>query len=129
MSTPFDPQPLTAVQQQQVVDNASANALIKATLAALAQAKVDFTAIEAQSIKLTHEAQVKPVIDVDVEGLLVQEEKYIKAQDLIRNLGYFLGAVQGWRIGIGQPNHLTFEQLKNQLNQVYLDVAATLKQT
>src|SRR6266446_8498678 len=115
MSTPFDPQPLTAAQQKQVEDNIAGNKLIGKVLSELAEAKVLFGKDEALSAALTKLAVTLPAISVDVSGLIKQEADYQKDQDLVRNLGLYLQAVQGWRAGIGQPGHETFDQLKARL--------------
>src|SRR5882724_383012 len=107
MSTPFDPQPLTADQQKQIADRVEGTLLIQETLKALAQAKVDFSKAEAVSVEFTHQAQVKLPPEVDVEGMLKAETAYFKAFDLVRDLGYYFGGAKGWIGGVGQPNHET----------------------
>jgi hypothetical protein len=124
MSSPFDPQALTPAQQQQVADNASGKQLVKLVLNAMLKAKAEFAAAQAVSIELTHQAQIKEAEEVDVNGLIAQEEKYMALQDLVRNLGYYLGGAQGWRFGVGQPKHETFGELQTRLAGLYPDANA-----
>src|SRR5260221_13891583 len=117
MSTPFDPQPLTPEQQAQVADVNIATQLVAKTLLAREAAKSAYVVALGVSVDLTIKAMQWPSNEVDTGAMNAAEQTYVAAQNLVRNLGYYLGGAQGWRFNRiqGQPGGELYQQLLDRL--------------
>ncbi len=127
MLTPFDPQPLTAEQQQQVNDRKWGDVFIGKISVEIGKVVTQEAQVYQKWAEEVKFGQFHPAIDVDVNQLQATAGEYHRLFQLQSDLYNYLNGVIGWVGGIGQPNHPTSTELVEQLAQNYPDAAAVVK--
>ena len=104
MATPFDPQPLTPAQQQQIADRAAASLV-------LAEIDQDIADVNAHLNALygAWSSASGPAIDPLAFDAIARRNSlaadYYKTHNLLNALLVYRGTVLGWKLNAGQPNH------------------------
>jgi len=105
MATPFDSQPLTPAQQQEVIDRAKATAVLSIVNVDIADTKAQLGFIYDAWVAASQPLPAQPPLDPKIplrESLAAQ---YWYMHDVLNALIAYRGAVLGWKLNAGQPNH------------------------
>ena len=105
MATPFDPSPLTPAQQKQVDDRAAATAAIAAVTADIEDTKIQLSELYDAWFALSQPLPAQPPTDPKIPDRNHVAALWYSTHTQLEKLLEYRGALLGWRIGIGQPNH------------------------
>lgn len=105
MATPFDLQTLTPKQQQQIADRAKATAALVDIDADITDTKAQLVHIYDQWMADSQPLPAQSPLDPKIEHRNADAAQYYATQTLLRALITYRGAVLGWKLNAGQPNH------------------------
>ena len=105
MATPFDPQPLTPAQQQEVADRAKATGALAVVDVDIADTKAQLTHIYDAWVAASQPLPAQPPNDPKIPLRESLASQYWYMHSVLEILIKYPGDVLGWKLNAGQPNH------------------------
>lgn len=112
MPTPFDPQPLTPVQQKQIADREAATEAIELVDQHIVDVKTQLQELSDAWYMFSQPLPAQSPLDPKIPARENVAAMWYKAFDLLNKLLSYRDALVGWKIGVGQPNHPEMPQFQ-----------------